>query len=114
MAASVVLAAGAAVDGAGVAVGVVAACVAVAGGVEAGVVVAVWTFVCGVAAGACGAAGCSAAGWFALVAAKLRLRGPPANACVVSKDIAAIRISLRMETPVIWSIRLTYLAPANR
>lgn len=110
MAASVVLAAGAAVDGAGVAVGVVAACVAVAGGVEAGVVVAVWTFVCGVAAGACGAAGaagCSAAGWFALVAAKLRLRGPPANACVVSKDIAAIRISLRMETPVIWSIRLT-------
>ena len=110
MAAAVVLAAGAVVDGAGVAVGVVAACVDVAGGVEAGVVVAVRTFVCDVAAGACGAAvvaGCSAAGWFALVAAKLRLRGPPANACVVSKDIAAIRISLRMETPVIWSIPLT-------
>jgi len=90
-------------------------CVDPAAAAEAGLVVAVWTFAGCVAAGACvvcgaavGEAGCSAAGWFALVAARLRLRGPPAWASVASSEIAAIRISLRMETTVIWSIALTY------
>src|SRR5438045_1901943 len=89
---SVVLATGAAVDWAGATAGTVAAGAVVAAGLEAGVVVAVWTFAEGVCAGACGAAavaGCSAAGWLALVAARLRLRGPPAWACVASIAIAA-------------------------
>ena len=77
--------------------------------VDAGVVVAVWTFAGGVAAGGCvtcgagAAAGCSVAGWLA----RLKPRGPPAWACVASSDIAAIRTSLRIETPVISSVRLT-------
>ncbi|WP_426612050.1 hypothetical protein [Bradyrhizobium sp. McL0616] len=71
---SLVLAAGAAVDWAGATAGAIAAGVVVAGGVEAGAVVAVWTLADGVAA----AAGCSVAGWLALVAARLRLRDPPA------------------------------------
>jgi hypothetical protein len=109
LAVSVVLTAGAAVEWAGTAAGAVAAGAVVAGGVEAGLVVAVRTFAGGVAAGGCvacgaaAAAGCSVAGWLA----RLRPRGPPAWACVASSDIAAIRISLRTETPVIWSIRLT-------
>ena len=113
MALSVVLRAGAAVDCTGIAAGAVAAGAVVAGGVEAGAVVAVWTFAGGVAAGGCvacgaaAAAGCSVAGWLALVAARLRLREPPAWACVASSDIAAIKITLRMETLAIWSIRLT-------
>ena len=87
-------------DWAGIAAGAVAAGAVVAGGVEAGVVVAVWTFAGGVAAGGCvacgaaAAAGCSVDGWLA----RLRPREPPAWACAASSDIAAIRISLRMET----------------
>ena len=72
-----------AVGCAGVAAGAVAVCAGAAGGVEADVVVAGWTFAGGVAVGACVAcagavvAGCSVA-WLALVAERLRLRGPPA------------------------------------
>ncbi|RXH34302.1 hypothetical protein XH94_28845 [Bradyrhizobium zhanjiangense] len=88
MAASVVLVTGAAADCAGaVATGAVAAGAVVV----VGVVVAVWIFAGGVAAGACGAADVtdgSAACWFGFVAAKLRLRDPPACTCVASSDIA--------------------------
>ena len=69
-----------------------------AGGVVVGVAVAV-TVGCVVA----GAVACSVA----LEVARLRLREPPALVCVAIMDIAAIRISLRMITPDIRSIRLT-------
>ena len=104
-----VSAAGAAAGRAGVAAGPGALCVDATGGVVVGAVTAVRALAGG-KAGACGAAvaaGCSAAGWLALVDARLKLREPPAKACVASSDMAPIRISLRMTIPIIWSAHLT-------
>jgi len=85
---------GAGVVAAGVVVEVTVGCVVVA----SVCVVVVVAGVCVVDPAAC---------WFAFAAARLRLREPPAYACVASSDIAAITISVRMESPVIWSIPLT-------
>ena len=97
---AVVVATGAAVAGAVEVAGTLVA-------VDVGAVVAVCTLV-GCDAGAV-VAGCSAC-WLALLAARLKPRDPPAWTCVASSDIAAIRVSLRMTIPVIWSIHLTQFA----